>query len=200
MPPAMINLCCKGYFLWISLHNPNPQIIAVSVMSIPYRIALISKATFCDPVEKPVPTKNKDNPRFLKALRYWSEIELFLKVFLKPYPTISPAINVQAVVPNDRVEILILPRIFPKRAVKLIIINLGYILLFISCCCEIDLELSVHLLANNCTKNTTSVTPNRYEHPYPITAFSLPLQIRSQTLDNPGVLVNAPHRMPSREA
>ena len=130
-------------------------------MRLPYRIALISKATSCDPVENPVPTKNNASPKFLKALRHWEDTKLFLETFLMPYPTISPTINVQAVVPNDRVEILILPMMFPKSAVRQNRINSGYILLLGSSCCETDLELSVRLLANNCAKNTTSITPNR---------------------------------------
>ena len=131
------------------------------VMRIPYRIALISNTISCVPVENPVPTKNNASPKFRKALRHCEDIKRFLEAFLMQYPTINPTIKVQAVVPNVRVEILILPRMFPKRAVRQIKINSGYILLLGSCCCETDLELSVRLLANNCAKNTTSITPNR---------------------------------------
>ena len=87
-------------------------------MSIPYRIALISKATFCVPVENPVPAKNNASPKFLKTLRHWVDMLLFLYIFVKTYPTISPTINVQAVVPKDREAILIFPQMFPKRTIR----------------------------------------------------------------------------------
>ena len=120
-------------------------------------------------------------------------------VFLKIHPTRSPTVNVPAVVPKEIDAILIVPRIFPKSAVRLIKINSGYILLSIFCSLGIDLKLSVCFFANICVNNTVSITPNKYEHPYPIIAFSLPNSTSSQTLDNPGVLLNAPHRIPRSE-
>ncbi len=145
----------------MSLHSTQPQIIAVSVISTPYRMDLMSNAMFCDPVENPVPAKNSANPKFLKALRHRGEIELSLEIFWKTYPTSSPTINMQAIMPNDRYAILIFPRMFPKSAVRQIRINSGYILFFISCFGVIGFGLSVHFFANNCVKNTTSITPNR---------------------------------------
>ena len=58
--------------------------------------------------------------------------KLFLEVFLHQYPISSPVINVQVVVPSEIDAKLILPRIFPKRAVTQISINSVYILIFVS--------------------------------------------------------------------
>ena len=76
-----------------------------------------------------MPTKNRANPKFLRVLRHWCEIRLILGVFLKAYPMRSPTVSVQAVVPNEIDAILIVPRMFPKSAVRPIKINSGYILL-----------------------------------------------------------------------
>ena len=67
----------------MNLHSVQPQIIAVSVISIPYRMDLMSNTMFFDPVENPVPAKNKANPKFLKAFRHWDEIRLNLEFLQK---------------------------------------------------------------------------------------------------------------------
>ena len=87
----------------------------------------MSNAMFCDPVENPVPTKNSANPKFLKALTQLSEIKFALAFLQKTYPTSKPTIKVVAVVPKGIVNdaILMLPKIFPKRAVRQIIISSG---------------------------------------------------------------------------
>ena len=74
MPPATMNPLCNGRVLPESLHNVQPQTIAVSVISIPYIMDFMLNAMFCDPVENPVPTKNRAKPKFLKELRHCDEI------------------------------------------------------------------------------------------------------------------------------
>ena len=87
----------------------------------------MSNAMFCDPVEKPVPTKNSANPKFLKALRQQSEIKFGLEFLQNTEPMNNPVISVQAVVPKDNAAdvILMFPIILPKRAVRQIRINSG---------------------------------------------------------------------------
>ena len=41
---------------------------------IPYIMDFMLNAMFCDPVENPVPTKNRAKPKFLKELRHCDEI------------------------------------------------------------------------------------------------------------------------------
>ena len=92
----------------------------------------MSKVILFNPVENPVPAKNKANPKCLNVLRHRGEIELMVGVFLKIHPTRSPTVNVQAVVPKEIDAILIVPKIFPKSAVRLIKINNKQMLLSIS--------------------------------------------------------------------